>query len=1076
VTDYLRFPHLHGDLVTFVAEDDVWLAPLDGGRAWRVTADQATVSSPRFSPDGDTLAWTSWRDVEPEVHVAPAGGGQSTRLTYWGDINTEVIGWTSGDTPEVLACSTAGEHSIRRTWAYAITTDGTSTRRLPYGPVGGLAYGADGAVVLLSAFSREPAWWKRYRGGTTGKLWLDVDGDGEFARFLPELAGNVSSPLWVGDRIAFLSDHEDVGELYSCLPDGSDLRRHHVDAPGRYYARNATTDGTRVIFHRAGGLWLVDDLAEGTAPRQLDIRLGGPRSARAPYPIYPASNLGDVGPDKTGRGSAVEVRGTVHWVTHRDGPARALAATPGVRARLPRVLGDEVVWVTDAEGEEALEIAPVEGPAEGAPPRRLGFGQLGRVAELAASPDGRRIAVATHDGRLLLVDAESGDLREVANSDEGEPGDLAFSPDSSWLAWSHPGPHPLRNIRMASVTDLSYVDVTPVRFVDSDPAFTVDGKHLAFLSARSFDPVYDVHVFDMAFPNGSRPHLVPLAATTPSPFSPQLRGRPVTDEADDDKGADKKDGAKGDGESAPRTEVDLEGLADRVVAVPVTAARYYSLLAVKGGLVWLRAPLAGVLGDGDDVDHDDDARAVLERFDFTKRKLEQLSDGVDEVWTTGDGERLVVRDGRTLRVQPADRKSDGDSDSPDDVRIDLSRVRVRVDPGAEWRQSFDEAWRLMRDHFWRADMGGVDWPAVRDRYRPLVDTIGSHDELVDLLWEVQGELGTSHAYVTPPGHGIESARRIGLLGADLTRDADGVWRIARVLPGETSDPRARSPLRAPGVAIREGDAILAVDGQQVTTEHGPAPLLAGTAGKPVELTVGPAGGGARRGVVVVPLLDDMTLRYHDWVAGRRAHVHEASDGRVGYLHVPDMVANGWAQLHRDLRVEVRREALVVDVRENRGGHLSQLVVEKLGRKIIGWQVSRDGQRPESYPGDAPRGPVVAVANEFSGSDGDIVNAAIRALGIGPVVGVRTWGGVIGIDMRYHLVDGTLVTQPKYATWLRGPGWGVENHGVDPDVEVLMTPQDYATGRDPQLDTAIRLALEALDREPAATPPPLPSLE
>ncbi|MCT2583042.1 S41 family peptidase [Actinophytocola gossypii] len=1066
---YLRFPHLHGDLVTFVAEDDVWLAPLDGGRAWRVTADQALVGSPRFSPDGTRLAWTSWRDVEPEVHVAPVDGGQARRLTHWGDVDTEVQGWTPD--AHVVATSTTGQPSIRKTWAHAIDPDTGRSRRLPYGPVGGLAFGPDGAVLLLGAFSREPAHWKRYRGGTAGKLWLDADGDGEFARVLPDLAGNLASPLWVGDRIAFLSDHEGVADLYSCRPDGDDLRRHPVDAPDRFYARNATTDGRRVIFHRAGRLWLLDSL--DAEPRELDIRLGGPGSARAPHPVPATRGLGGVGPDRTGRGSAIEVRGTVHWVTHRDGPVRALAATPGVRARLPQTLGDHVVWVTDADGEEALEIAPVDGNAPGTTPRRIGAGELGRVLELVAAPDGRRVAVATQDGRLLLVDVESGDLREVARSDEGDPEDLAFSPDSAWLAWSHPGPHPMRNIRMASVTDLSTVDVTPIRFVDSDPVFTVDGKHIAFLSARSFDPVYDVHVFDMAFPNGSRPHLVPLAATTPSPFSPQLRGRPVQDE-DDDKDKDKSGDHKDD-DAAPRTEVDLDGLAERVVPVPVAAARYYGLRAVKGGLVWLRAPLTGALGEDGDLD-DEDPRPVLERYDLTKRKLEQLADGVDQVWTTGDGERLLVRDGRTLRVQQSDRKSDGDSDSGDDVRVDLSRVRVTVDPGAEWRQSFDEAWRLMRDHFWRADMGGVDWSAIRDRYRPLVDMVGSHDELVDLLWELQGELGTSHAYVSPPGRGADAARRIGLLGADLARDEDGSWRITRVLPGESSDPRARSPLRAPGVAVRDGDAILAVDGRPVDQDAGPSPLLAGTADKPVELTVAPAGGGAARSVVVVPLLDDMTLRYHDWVADRRRYTHEASDGRIGYLHVPDMIANGWAQLHRDLRLEVRREALIVDVRENRGGHLSQLVVEKLGREIIGWQVSRDGHRAESYPADAPRGPIVAVANEFSGSDGDIVNAAIKALGIGPVVGVRTWGGVIGIDMRYHLVDGTLVTQPKYATWLRGPGWSVENYGVDPDVEVVMSPQDHAAGRDPQLDTAIRMALEALDRTPAASPPPLPPLE
>jgi tricorn protease len=381
----------------------------------------------------------------------------------------------------------------------------------------------------------------------------------------------------------------------------------------------------------------------------------------------------------------------------------------------------------------------------------------------------------------------------------------------------------------------------------------------------------------------------------------------------------------------------------------------------------------------------------------------------------------------------------------------------------------------MRDHFWRADMSGVDWAGVLDRYRPLVDALGCHDDLVDLLWEVQGELATSHAYVNPPFGSPEHERRLGLLGADLARDSDGVWRIESVLPGESSDPRARSPLRAPGVAVRVGDAILAVDGRPVDSALGPGPLLIGAAGQPVELTVGPAGGGSSRRVVVVPLLDETPLRYQAWVADRRAHVHAASDGRVGYLHVPDMIANGWAQLHRDLRMEVRREALVVDVRENRGGHLSQLVVEKLGRTIIGWQIARDGYYAEAYPRDAPRGPVVAVADEFSGSDGDIVNAAIKTLGIGPVVGVRTWGGVIGIDMRYHLVDGTLVTQPRYASWMRGPGWGVENYGVDPDIEVVMTPQDYAAARDPQLDTAIRVALDTLVQHPAATPPELPPL-
>ncbi|MBC2867971.1 PDZ domain-containing protein [Streptomyces mexicanus] len=1070
---YLRFPHLHGELVAFTAEDDVWLAPLDGGRAWRVSADNVPVNHPRISPDGTTVAWTSTRDGAPEVHIAPVAGGPAKRLTHWGSWRTQVRGWTPDG--RVLALSTQGQASLRRSWARAVPLDGGPADTLPYGPVGDVAYGP--RTVLLSApMGREAAWWKRYRGGTAGKLWIDAEDDGEFVRLHADLDGNIEYPLWVGTgippvpadpgtwgRIAFLSDHEGTGALYSSLADGSDLRRH-TPLDG-FYARHAATDGTRVVYSSAGELWILDDL-EGAEPRRLDIRLGGPRVDLQPYPVNAARWFGSAAPDHTARGSAVAVRGAVHWVTHRSGPARALAAEPGVRARLPRTFRSEgeewVVWVTDAEGEDALEFAPATGPAPGATPRRIAAGQLGRVLELAMAPDGSRAAVASHDGRLLLVERETGEVREVDRSEHGDVCDLAFSPDSAWLAWSHPGPRPLSQLRLASTTDLTVTEATPLRFHDYAPAFTLDGKHLAFLSHRSFDPVYDEHVFDLAFVESSRPYLITLAATTPSPFGPQRHGRPF-------EVSDKEETP--DSEGTPATRIDLDGLADRIVPFPVEAARYSNLRAARDGVLWLRHPVTGVLGASRATPDDPDPKTELERYDLAQQRIEHLAADADHFEVSGDGKRILLWTDGKLKVVPSDRRPSGDDDSDSNITVDLGRIRQTVDPAAEWRQMYEETGRIMRDNFWRADMGGVDWDGVLDRYRPVLDRLATHDDLVDLLWEVQGELGTSHAYVTPFGAYGDGARQ-GLLGADISRHEDGSWRIDRILPSETSDPQARSPLAAPGVAVRAGDAIVAVGGRPVDPVTGPAPLLVGTAGRPVELTISPAGGGEPRHAVVVPLEDEEPLRYPAWVADRRAYVHAASGGRLGYLHVPDMQAPGWAQIHRDLRVEVAREGLVVDVRENRGGHTSQLVVEKLARRIVGWDLPR-GMRAESYPQDAPRGPVVAVANEFSGSDGDIVNAAIKALGIGPVVGTRTWGGVIGIDSRYRLVDGTLVTQPKYAFWLEGPGWGVENHGVDPDVEVVQRPQDHAAGRDVQLDEAIRIALQALETTPAKTPPSLP---
>ena len=513
--------------------------------------------------------------------------------------------------------------------------------------------------------------------------------------------------------------------------------------------------------------------------------------------------------------------------------------------------------------------------------------------------------------------------------------------------------------------------------------------------------------------------------------------------------------------------MDTENLSSRIIAVPVAQGRYDALRAVEGALLWLARDSRGITGEGRARPADQDPPARLERFDLRRRESSVLVPAVDSYEVSQDGATVVVSHERQVRAVPA--AAPVEADSPENVSVDLGRIRVLLDPPSVWRQEFEEAWRLQRDFFWTADMGGVDWEAVRARYLPLLDQLGSHDDLVDLLWEMHGELGTSHAYVTPRPDAEPGYTAQGFLGADLRRTGDG-WEVERVLASETSDPQAVSPLSAPGADVHPGDVIVAVDGIPVPDRQGPAALLVNAAGRTVELTVRRPETNALRRIAVVPVASEERLRYQNWVHANRRAVRDASDGAFGYLHVPDMTANGWAQLHRDLDSETSKDALIVDVRRNRGGHTSQLVAELIGRKVNAWTFPR-GQEPTTYPFHAPRGPVVVLVDEFAGSDGDIITQIVKLRGIGPVIGIRTWGGVVGIDNRFALADGTVVNQPRYAYWFSGgAGFGVENRGVEPDIEVPFPPHAWAAGEDPQLEQGVAILKEMITELPTDRPP------
>lgn len=1173
---YLRHPDVRGELITFTAANDVWLAPLEGGRAWRLTDEGAPVSYPRFSPDGARIAFTSRASGGPEVWVADvAGESAPRRLTFWGRPATKVVGWLPDG--RIVATTSYAAPVARDAQLWAVDLEGTTTL-LPLGRSGEVAIHPSGTTVVATPWRRDQASWKHYQGGTAVKLWLsredvplDAPTEAHAARtwepLLDEILASKLRIAWYGDRLLFASDTPGPGaaltdrasaNLWSIAADGTDLRSHTSLTSEEGYLREPATDGSAIVFSSRGRLFAMDSLE--AAPREIEVLASGVGAARLPRPASASENLLAMRPLHDARASVVEWRGSAHALTHRGGPARLLAGACGLRLREVRPLGRSpfALFVSDAEalsdrelggvGSDVLALARLDGGGEEI---RLAVGEVGRILHAIPSPDGSRIAIVSHDNVVRLVTlrglgdpakethgkgahtapgADAGweadadrsvaaprldHVREIGRSSGGEVSDLAWSPDGRWLVWAEPNSWQLSRL-MISDTEAQEPTgraLTSGKFQDSAPAFSADGKHLALLSLRTFETVYDDMVFDLGFVNAERPFLLPLERTTPDPFGPHPDGwgpapeKPAADGASGSADAGTGRGTAGgagsgtpsgaaagtsasaaataaaeastrpatshsaagaeDAHRAPATRIDLEQVESRLAPFPVVSGYYSHLTAVTGGFVWLRHPQQGVLGSARAGVEGEAPSPTLEHWSLADRKLTVLAEDVTDLSVSGDGETLVIRQGEHWVQVPATRKAE--DEDPARIVIDTGRLRLTVDPVKERRGMLWDNYRIMAQQYWRADMDGMDWHAMTSWYDPVIERLVTEDDFQDMMWEVQGELGTSHAYVQGGVYQADPPMLPAHLGAELER-RDGRWVITRILPGDSSDPDARSPLLAPGVDARVGDAVLRVDGRDVGPE-GIEAALVGSAGKATELVLGRDG--AEHRVAVTPLGDDSELRYQAWVESRRALVAELSGGRLGYLHIPDMVSSGWAQMHRDLREATTKEGLVVDVRYNSGGHTSQLVTDRIARRVLSWDYPRH-ERPGTYPTFAPRGAVVLVTNQEAGSDGDIVNAVSRALEVGPIIGTRTWGGVIGIDGRYDLVDGTGVTQPKYASWFEGEDWAIENYGVEPDIEVPLPPNAWVAGDDPQLARGVTEALALLEKAPAAVAPPLPA--
>jgi tricorn protease len=1049
---YLRYPSLHQDTIVFVSDDDLWRVPASGGIARRLTAGLSEPSTPCLSPDGQWVAFVGRDEQHPEVYLMSAEGGPARRMTWLGP-DVIVRGWTPEG--QILFVTTYAQAFFRNYRAYTLPLDGGVPQLLPLGQVNHLAFGP-GKIRVIGRNTADPARWKRYHGGTAGHLWIDAEGTGTYRR-MTELGGNITSPMWLGGRVYYLSDAEGVGNLYSCLPDGSDLRRHsdHDD----FYARHAQTDGRRIVYQCGAELWVFDPADDRNL--RVDVQLASHRTQAARRFVPAAEHLGSVHVHPAGHSVALDARGKLFSFALWEGAVRQHGDEQAGRLRHGQWLADgaTLIAVGDGSGEERLEVF------EERQARSLAW-DVGHVVAMRSAPRGRRIALANHRNEIMIGDLDSGTLMVIDRSDAGRTDDLAWSADGAWLAF--PFWTSLRHcaIKLYDVANKTGALVTQPEFRDYSPAFDPEGRFLYFLSIRTFDPVYDSVQFELSFPRAARPYLVALQAGGAPPFDPQPKGL----SADDPAVAQAKAAT-----DMPLPPVELSGIERRIAPFPVPENRFGQIAGVLANkVVWTVLPIAGAHGRGGHKD----APGRLEVFDFATLRTETLLEKADRFALSADHTTLVVREGKRLRAIAANRKPETDrdtarfSDEPSRKSgwIDLERVRLSVEPRWEWRQMLREVWRLQRDHFWVPNMSGVDWEAVYRHYEPLLDRVATRAELSDLIWEMQGELGTSHAYEMGGDHRRPPQMALGYLAADLRFvEADGSYEITRIVTGDAWDAGADSPLNALGVEAKPGERIVAVNGQRTSRERPPQALLVHQAATKVELTLATVGGApSTRNVLVTTLNDEVPARYREWVERNRSWVHEKSRGRVGYFHLPDMMSSGFAEFHRYFIAECDRDGLIVDIRYNRGGHVSQLLLEKVARKRIGYATARWGHTAP-YPEEAVAGPVVALTNEHAGSDGDIFSHAFKLMGIGPLVGTRTWGGVIGIWPRHTLVDGTQTTQPEYSFWFNDVGWGVENYGTEPQIEVDNAPQDTREGRDRQLETALATTLGLIERTVSGQP-------
>ncbi|HEU4403083.1 MAG TPA: S41 family peptidase [Candidatus Polarisedimenticolia bacterium] len=1071
----LRQPDISRERIVFVYAGDLWTVPRAGGVASRLTTHEGLERFPKFSPDGRTIAMTAEYDGNVDAYTIPVEGGEPTRLTWHPDPD-QVAEWYP-DGQSILLRSSRASAPRRFDRFFKVAAAGGFEEPLAL-PTGGYAsFSADGRQIAFVSPSYDRRTWKRYKGGNAPDIWI-YDFARNTAEKITDWPGADEWPMWHGRTIYYASDRG--GRTANLWAYDLETRSHRqVTHFTEFDVKWPSLGDDAIVFENGGDLYVMDLPAE--KPQKVSVLVPDDKPGARPEYRNVARWIGAWDLSPSGKRAVIEARGDLFSVPAEKGDVRNLTATPGWRERDPAWSPDGkwIAYLSDQSGEYEIHVVGSDG--------RTADRQVTHSAPAAAtfrfaprwSPDSKKIAFSDKTLTLYWCDVASGRITRIDRSNDAQIHEYVWSGDSRFIAYALTGPNNLQGIRIYALDTGKVTQVSSGLYEDFSPAFDAEGNALYFISRRALNPQFGSFEFDFQFPRTDKIYAATLRAGAASPVAPQSDEE--TGEAAGKEGAAKDGGAKegkpeeskgsakggeaATAKAAPPTKpwvIDLDGLGDRVSEVPIRAGRYINLAVFKGKILYQEVDQP----EGE-PDESDEMTGSIHLFDLDKREDKVVIAGVGLGYAASkDGGKLLYKAKETLGIiDAAEGKKVGDGKMEG-----AAELHATVAPRQEWLQMFNEAWRLERDFYYDPNMGGIDWKGIGERYRRLVPYVAHRSDLNYILGEMIGELSTSHTYVGGGDLPEPPKVDVGLLGADYDLDPrSGLYRFRTIYRERDWNAPTGAPLAEPGVAVHEGDYLLQVNGRPLRSPQNLYAAFVGTAGKETMITVGSTPGDPKpRTFSVKPIDSETALRYRAWVAANRDKVARATGGRIAYIHIPDTAIPGIQEFARQFYPQIDKDGLIVDERFNGGGFVPDFFINRLRHTTWSYWANRE-EADERTPADAIDGPKCILINEYAGSGGDAFPYYFRQQGLGPVIGKRTWGGLVGISENLPLVDGGRVTMPDWGIWDAKLGWVVENHGVDPDIEVENAPDLLVAGRDPQLERAIQYTLDQLKKSPPQKP-------